>query len=386
MFAYVLRRYLVGDGGFFQEIVIFELGSLLFYLALHGFKFLVSYFDYITLATESSGKNTRLFLFWDVSVHLLRMIFQLYSLVKFTVYYNYPVFWARDIFVSLITSFEFVRKFWLSWKYVSQINKLQTEDIKNLGEECGICLQKMNIGTLLSCGHYFHRECLINWIHQPNVSKNCPVCRTAIKFDQNKKDKRAANPVHRQFAGFRLRDRERNLIQDIQRAVGVEEDDEQREVEVAENGEEQANANVPSPQDRMNKYLSKALSSARLIDDLQKVFKRSLEDVLPYDPRTTSGLNLPEIVVRPLSSQTSPNLQAQRSLFDLFSKEDSNPIGCPSSAGGVNFCSIEGHLQSKRYEILVEAMKLFYFKRKLKQTKIQTMMDLISGRMPPAPA
>jgi Ring finger domain len=383
VYFYVLHRYIMGEGGFFQEIVVFELGSMLFYIALHGFKFLISYFDFITLATESSGKNTRLFLFWDVTVHLLRMCFQLYSLVKFTVYYNYPVFWARDIFVSLITSFEFVRKFWMSWKYVSQINKLQTEDIRDRGEECGICLQKMEIGTLLSCSHYFHRDCLINWIHQPNVSKNCPVCRAVIKFGQPKKDTKLQNFLIHRRAYALIAANDRNRIGPEAANLADDQEVDQRELgQNPDNEDDIVHQNVPTAHQRVSQYLLKALNSSKTIDELQGMFREKLEQALPYNT-DMSTINMDEIMVRPLSSKVSPDLHIQRSLLDLFSKEDTAPIGCPSAVGGINMSSLADSLNSQRFEILIEGLKLFYFRRKLKQTKIQSMMDILSNRLTP---
>lgn len=380
IYGYVLYRYTFGDSGFFQEVVIFELGSLLFYVALHGMKYWISYFDYITLATESSGKNTRLFLFWDVTVHLLRMVFQLYSLIKFTIYYNYPVFWARDIFISLITSFEFVRKFWLSWKYVSQINSLQTEDIKHLGEECGICLQKMEVGTLLSCNHYFHRDCLINWIHQPNVSKNCPVCRAAIRFDQENKEKKNRDMYRRMVFQRPVVNRNAPEVIQLERDAAEHAEAILDEEDV---GGEQVPAQTPTPQQRTNKYLKKSLVTSNTIDQLLAKFRSQLEYALPHTAPLET-INFSELVVKPFSSRASPDLTLQRNFFELFSKEDSSPIGCPSSAGGIDVTSLEGCLNSRRFEIMIEALKLFYFKRKLKQTKLQSTIEILSSRLNPA--
>lgn len=44
-------------------------------------------------------------------------------------------------------------------------------------EDCPICLEKLDgkIGHL-ECTHYFHEECLNQWIKKSN-NKDCPICR-----------------------------------------------------------------------------------------------------------------------------------------------------------------------------------------------------------------
>ncbi|CAD8046456.1 unnamed protein product [Paramecium primaurelia] len=44
--------------------------------------------------------------------------------------------------------------------------------------ECIICLQKIsNKYVKLQCDHYFHKECIDNWIKQKQI---CPLCRSSI--------------------------------------------------------------------------------------------------------------------------------------------------------------------------------------------------------------
>ena len=120
-YLYLLRAY-VGQRNFFHEIIVFELGSLLFYLLLNGLKFLVNYLEFITLSNLYARK-TRLFLFTDMLIHGLKILFQVVCLVRFTLYYNYPVFWARDIFVSILVSVEYIRKYFHSLGLVAGIHR-----------------------------------------------------------------------------------------------------------------------------------------------------------------------------------------------------------------------------------------------------------------------
>ena len=47
-------------------------------------------------------------------------------------------------------------------------------------EICGICLKKWDLRNneiiRLSCNHYFHKECVLNWFDS-DISNSCPVCR-----------------------------------------------------------------------------------------------------------------------------------------------------------------------------------------------------------------
>lgn len=47
----------------------------------------------------------------------------------------------------------------------------------NLIKECSICLSEMKINeklVILSCKHYFHKECITEWLKK---SRTCPECR-----------------------------------------------------------------------------------------------------------------------------------------------------------------------------------------------------------------
>jgi len=47
-------------------------------------------------------------------------------------------------------------------------------------ERCPICLEDYNIGDILNeliCNHFYHKNCINNWIISNN---NCPICRSSI--------------------------------------------------------------------------------------------------------------------------------------------------------------------------------------------------------------
>ena len=46
--------------------------------------------------------------------------------------------------------------------------------------ECSICLTCIKKGDIISklqCGHYFHKECIINWLKH---KRHCPLDRTRV--------------------------------------------------------------------------------------------------------------------------------------------------------------------------------------------------------------
>lgn len=157
-FTYLFRMYL-WERTFLHEIIIFEIGCMAFYLLQNGVKYSINYLEFITLS-EFKQKN-RLFLLSDLTIHLLKIAFQLGCLVRFALYYNYPVFWARDIFLSMMLSVDYVKRYLASLRMIRDMTRLPTVDLRERKDDCGICLQTMLEGTRLSCGHYFHKECLM---------------------------------------------------------------------------------------------------------------------------------------------------------------------------------------------------------------------------------
>lgn len=120
-YAFLFKRFF-WEKSFFYEIIVFEIGSLLFYLVLNGFKYTVHFLEFATLSNMYTFKN-RLFLYSDLIIHLSKIIFQLVCLVRFTILYNYPIFWARDIFLSVLISFEYIKNYLHSMRMVNRIDR-----------------------------------------------------------------------------------------------------------------------------------------------------------------------------------------------------------------------------------------------------------------------
>ena len=52
-------------------------------------------------------------------------------------------------------------------------------------DECPVCMESLNdVKVPLSCSHWVHRKCILNW-----GKSNCPVCRAEIKLTANERKK-----------------------------------------------------------------------------------------------------------------------------------------------------------------------------------------------------
>lgn len=49
--------------------------------------------------------------------------------------------------------------------------------------ECTICLSNIDEPYKTKCNHYFHKECLDQWIL---IKSNCPNCRKSLKYLKSK--------------------------------------------------------------------------------------------------------------------------------------------------------------------------------------------------------
>eukprot|EP00040_Diaphanoeca_grandis_P042580 m.265355 g.265355 ORF g.265355 m.265355 type:complete len:444 (-) comp61393_c0_seq1:24-1355(-) len=47
--------------------------------------------------------------------------------------------------------------------------------------KCAICWEQMTQATLLPCKHHFHRDCLRNWLEEPDQQSSCPICRLPLE-------------------------------------------------------------------------------------------------------------------------------------------------------------------------------------------------------------
>lgn len=76
----------------------------------------------------------------------------------------------------------------------NEINLNKIENITYL--DCPICFEEFNDEdniTILECGHYYHSNCIKEWINTKQLDKNnrkipktCPLCREPLVIVSNK--------------------------------------------------------------------------------------------------------------------------------------------------------------------------------------------------------
>jgi len=79
-----------------------------------------------------------------------------------------------------------VKKLFVSKSYkVVPIVFLDPEGSKRYNtDECSICLDKMNKfnKAKMPCGHYFHSDCILDWIDKKKYTMDCPICRQNLNW------------------------------------------------------------------------------------------------------------------------------------------------------------------------------------------------------------
>lgn len=71
----------------------------------------------------------------------------------------------------------------LQWKY-RVLRETTIRDERRIfpeSHQCSICLSviQVNTGVQTICGHGFHQDCLLPWVHR---TPSCPNCRTALQL------------------------------------------------------------------------------------------------------------------------------------------------------------------------------------------------------------
>jgi hypothetical protein len=71
---------------------------------------------------------------------------------------------------------------------IYEYNNITFKALEDLGSSewsvCSICLEPMckeQIIQMLSCGHYYHNECLSNWFIKKKIDLCCPMCNKKLE-------------------------------------------------------------------------------------------------------------------------------------------------------------------------------------------------------------
>lgn len=72
---------------------------------------------------------------------------------------------------------------------IKEINWVTTWQYSCLNRDCPICRTSIELGSTTgvsigTCGHGYHRDCLVDWFKQGHNQHKCPVCNK--KWSENK--------------------------------------------------------------------------------------------------------------------------------------------------------------------------------------------------------
>ena len=72
---------------------------------------------------------------------------------------------------------------------IYEYNNITFKALEDLGSSewsvCSICLEPMckeQVIQMLSCGHYYHNECLSNWFIKKKKDLCCPMCNKKLEY------------------------------------------------------------------------------------------------------------------------------------------------------------------------------------------------------------
>jgi len=129
-------------------------------------------FNYVYFHDAKSTDACQLTLFLTSWLHLLKIL-----LVAF-----FCIFWH---ILSIMPLVSWGRRF-LRYMYQPIENELRKRLVDHIpkGLECCICTNSMLKGeqvVFLDCAHYFHQECIAQWLY---IRNRCPLCREKFVCEQ----------------------------------------------------------------------------------------------------------------------------------------------------------------------------------------------------------
>ena len=84
---------------------------------------------------------------------------------------------------------------------IKEINWVTTWQYSCLNRDCPICRSSIELGSTIgvsigSCGHGFHRDCLIDWFKESNNHHKCPVCNKKWSEKKNQTIKHITSEIN----------------------------------------------------------------------------------------------------------------------------------------------------------------------------------------------
>ncbi|CAD8176315.1 unnamed protein product [Paramecium octaurelia] len=169
----------------FQNMLLgFEFMLLPIRIALPFIKHVVNLFEILTL----SQFDTKAIIFCglDVLKTLLKLGVQ-YLLFQYVLNtQGFLLILFVDGVENAYAMLNKIKVFYNQVKLIRMIERIQdVEKIDSHDSTCLICLNELENGKSLSCGHIYHKSCLKTWI-AGNSNQFCPKCKKPIQLEQNK--------------------------------------------------------------------------------------------------------------------------------------------------------------------------------------------------------
>ncbi|CAK79329.1 unnamed protein product (macronuclear) [Paramecium tetraurelia] len=169
----------------FQNMLLgFEFILLPIRIALPFIKHVVNLFEILTL----SQFDTKAIIFCGLDV--LKTLFKLGVQILLFQYVLNSQGFLLILFVDGVENayamFNKIKVFYNQVKLIRMIERIQdVEKIDSHDSTCLICLNELENGKKLSCGHIYHKSCLKTWI-AGNSNQFCPKCKKPIQLEEIK--------------------------------------------------------------------------------------------------------------------------------------------------------------------------------------------------------
>ncbi|CAD8065493.1 unnamed protein product [Paramecium primaurelia] len=166
----------------FQNMLFgFEFMLLPIRIALPFIKYVINLFEIQTLSQFDSKQI--IFSGLEVLSTILKLWVQIMLFQYVLNTQGFLLILFVDTFENAFAMFKKLKAFYNQVKLVRMIEKIQdVEKIESHDSTCLICLNELENGKQLSCGHIYHKSCLKTWI-SGNSNQFCPKCKQAIKLD-----------------------------------------------------------------------------------------------------------------------------------------------------------------------------------------------------------
>ncbi|CAK74614.1 unnamed protein product (macronuclear) [Paramecium tetraurelia] len=184
-FSQISLYFFYGAEEKFQDLLFsFEFALLPIRMVLPVIKYLMNLFEILTYSQFESKQTV--FSALEVLSKILKLIVQIILFQQVLNTQGFLLILLVDIIGNLVALYKKIKAVYNQIKLVRMINRIQdVEKNESHDSTCLICLNELEKGKLLSCGHVFHSSCLKTWI-SGNQNQFCPKCKSTIKLEETK--------------------------------------------------------------------------------------------------------------------------------------------------------------------------------------------------------